>query len=281
MTNVVPSSFTLAIHILRDKSLLSTIRHSLADAIKPGARIKFELKELEKQPLLLSMYAETLRFGVQIHVPRSSPHQNLAIGRIIVPENKLILVSTWLAHTDEEVWNTKEGNFPLHTFWPQRFLIDPKDPLSGPTKTKRGGCTTKPVENSVNEEARYSTEGLEGAWIPYGGEIFFIFIGDLINKYTSIGLTFTYLRWTSCMPWAGPCETHHANYVRVNNHHVRYRDPGRREQTRVRLATFWIWRSKTKGTSAVPHPKTDGCLITGGWACWMPNKYNAFKFGSM
>lgn len=174
MTNVIPSSFTLAIHIFRDKSLLSTIRHSLADATKPGARIKFELKKLEKHPLLLSMYAETLRFGVQIHVPRCSPHQNLAIGRVVIPENNLISMSTWLAHTDEEVWNKKEGNFPLHTFWPQRFLIDPKDPLSGPTKTKRVAWTTKPVENRVNEEPRYSTEGLEGAWIPYGGKVSFL-----------------------------------------------------------------------------------------------------------
>lgn len=171
MTNVVPSSFTLALHIFRDKSLLSMIRHSLADAIKPGARIKFELKMLEKQPLLLSMYAETLRFGVQIHVPRCSPHQNLAIGKIHIPGNKLILMSTWLAHTDEEVWNTKEGNFPLATFWPQRFLIDPKDPLSGPTKAKRVAYTTTPIGKTVNEEARYSTEGLEGAWIPYGGKV--------------------------------------------------------------------------------------------------------------
>lgn len=172
MTNVVPSSLTLALHIFRDESLLSTIRQSLAEAIEPGARIQFELKMLEKQPLLLSMYAETLRFGVQIHVPRCSPHQDLTIGKIRIPGNKLILMSTWLAHTDEEVWNTKGGNFPLGTFWARRFLIDPKDPLSGPTKTKRVVCTTTAIENRVNEEPRYSTEGLEGAWIPYGGKFF-------------------------------------------------------------------------------------------------------------
>ena len=171
MTNVVPSSFTLALHLFQDASLLSTIRQSLADAIEPGARIKFNLKILEKQPLLLSMYAETLRFGVQIHIPRCSPHQDLTIGKIRIPENKLILMSTWLAHTDEEVWNTKEGSFPLGTFWAQRFLIDPKDALSGPTKTKRVACTTTPIGKRVNETPNYSTEGLEGAWIPYGGKV--------------------------------------------------------------------------------------------------------------
>ena len=160
---------TLTSHIVRDALLCSEVRRGLADTIVPGALLKFDLKKLEKQPLLLSLYAETLRFGVQIHVPRTSPHRDLSFGNMLIPQNKLILVNTWLAHTDEDVWNTKDGAFPLESFWAQRFLIDPKDPSSGPTKERLQ--TQAMIENSVNgaRDPYFSTEGLEGAWIPYGG----------------------------------------------------------------------------------------------------------------
>lgn len=162
---------TLALHVFRDASILSTIRQSLADTIEPEARLKFDLKRLEKQPLLLSMYAETLRFGVQIHVPRSAPHRDFSIGNMLIPRNTLVLISTWLAHTDETVWNTKESTFPLSSFWAQRFLINPEDPSSGPTKKKIRACEKAETELKTAEAPHFSTEGLEGAWIPYGGMI--------------------------------------------------------------------------------------------------------------
>lgn len=172
VTNVVPSSMTLTSHIVRDDLLCSEVRQGLADTIEPGGLLKFDLKKLEKEPLLLSLYAETLRFGVQIHVPRTSPHRNLSFGNMSIPKDKLILVNTWLAHTDEEVWNTKDGTFPLDSFWAQRFLVDPNDPSSGPTKKRFQ--TQAMTENSVKSTRKpyFSTEGLEGAWIPYGGKFF-------------------------------------------------------------------------------------------------------------
>lgn len=170
VTNVVPSSMTLTSHVVRDVSLCSEVRQGLADTIEPGAWLKFDLKKLEKQPLLLSLYAETLRFGVQIHVPRTSPHRDLNIRNMLIPQNKLMLVNTWLAHTDENVWNTKAGAFPLDSFWAQRFLIDPNDPSSGPTKKRSQPRATTESSVGTAREPYFSTEGLEGAWIPYGGK---------------------------------------------------------------------------------------------------------------
>lgn len=183
VTNVVPSSMTLALHISRDALTRSKIRQGLDGAIQPGRRLKFDLKKLEKQPLLLSMYAETLRFGVQIHIPRTAPHRNLSIGSMLIPQDKLILINTWLAHTDESVWNTKGNTFPLGKFWAQRFLTDPKDPFSGPTKKRfqTHERTNTEVENV--EGPHFSTEGLEGAWIPYGGWSLFF------EKYYSSNLS--------------------------------------------------------------------------------------------
>ncbi|MCJ1399751.1 hypothetical protein MMC11_002953 [Xylographa trunciseda] len=137
---------TRALHIFRNPALLSEVRRSLADMIEPGARLGFNLNELEKQPLLLSIYAETLRFGVGIHVTH-----------------------TWLAHTNEAVWNTKGGTFPLTSFWAECFLVDPNDPSSGPTKKPvRVPRKDEPKGDSA-EGVAFSTEGLEGAWIPFRG----------------------------------------------------------------------------------------------------------------
>lgn len=171
ITNVIPSSLTLALHIFRSASLLASVRQTASESniIAPGPGFKTDMGKLEQQHLLLSMYAETLRFGVQIHIPRFSPHRDLNIGNLRVPRGEMILVNTWLAHMDEGVWNTKGGAQPLDKFWPQRFLVDPKDPSSGPTKRKYGACEKTSSERRSAEGPHFSTEGLDGAWIPFGG----------------------------------------------------------------------------------------------------------------
>lgn len=165
VTNVVPSSMTLILHLLRDESLLSDIRRICeADVLQ-----RIDLKALESHPLLLSMYAETLRFGVQIHIPRESPHSDLKIGTKLIPKGKMMLMNTWLAHTDEELWNTKRGTRPLDQFWPHRFLIDLKDPSSGPTKRPIEAHADIGNRDEKHGDPSFSTHGLEGAWIPFGG----------------------------------------------------------------------------------------------------------------
>ena len=64
VTNVVPSSMTLTLQIFRNAEILSRIHQGLADAVEPGTGVRFGWKQLEWNPLLLLMYAKTLRFGV-------------------------------------------------------------------------------------------------------------------------------------------------------------------------------------------------------------------------
>ena len=160
---------TLALQIQKDNSLLSDIRTQFQDNIQN----QIDLESLDKNPLLLSMYAETLRFGVQIHIPRTSPCTNLRIGTKLIPKDKMILVNTWLAHTDEDVWNTRDGKYPLDQFWPQRFMLDPDDPSSGPVRkaSQIRHQPSSPSEDAPPAPSRFSTDGLEGAWIPFGGEL--------------------------------------------------------------------------------------------------------------
>ncbi|KAM4054663.1 cytochrome p450 [Hirsutella rhossiliensis] len=161
VTNVIPSSMTLALHVFRSPKLVSSLRSSLSRLQSPTA-----VQDLETVPLLLSIYAETLRSTVQIHIPRSAPFNELHVGGVTIPRNKLILVNTRLSHMDERVWNTKDGTRPLEQFWAQRFLVDPSDESSGPTRKRPASAGPG---DKAHGHVYFSTDGLEGAWIPYGG----------------------------------------------------------------------------------------------------------------
>lgn len=157
VTNVVPSTTSLMLQICNSPSLLSTLQSRLSKASRP-----LSFKELESIPLLNSLYAETLRYGVQIHIPRTAPHRPIRLGGITIPEDKLIIANTWLSHTDEDVWNTKGGKHPLNEFWAERFLVDPNDETSGPVKHHN-------LQKPDTKDPYFSLDGLDGAWIPYGG----------------------------------------------------------------------------------------------------------------
>lgn len=54
--------------------------------------------------------------------------------------------------------------------WAERFLIDPKDPLIGPLRSD----IDVPHRRMFNilgsdDDPVFSSQGLEGVWIPYGG----------------------------------------------------------------------------------------------------------------
>lgn len=147
--------------MFKSPEILASIRASL-DQLPDSA----SCKDLESIPLLSSMYAETLRFGVQIHIPRNAPHHELEVGGVRIQKNKLVMANTWLAHMDEAVWNTKGGEMPLDEFCAKRFLVDPEDPSSGPSQER---VSTTPNQKAKNDGVRFSTDGLEGGWIPFGG----------------------------------------------------------------------------------------------------------------
>ncbi|KAJ5738159.1 hypothetical protein N7493_001314 [Penicillium malachiteum] len=178
VTNVVPSTMTLCTHIFHDETLLSEIRSTVQQAIQPGSDLDFDYKKLTAIPLLSSMYAETLRFGVQIHIPRCSPHQPLSVGGSQIPADKLILINTELAHTDSIIWSTRDGQYPLDTFWARRFLVRSDDPNSGPINRSHVQLPLINFESKHQDlngldpsQEHFTLEGLVGSFIPYGSKL--------------------------------------------------------------------------------------------------------------
>lgn len=156
---------TFVYHIFNSPALLLSLRQELSELPQPPT-----FKDIESIPLLASTYAETLRLGVQIHIPRSAPYHDLNIGGVNVPRNKLIVVNTWLAHTDQQVWSGKRGEKPLDQFWAERFLVDSDDAVA--CCSQRTQTTDAPIMDGqarAKNGPRFSLEGLEEAWIPFGG----------------------------------------------------------------------------------------------------------------
>ena len=98
------------------------------------------------------------------------------LGRYRLPKAKLGLWNSDLPHMDEQFWNTKGGQYPVSEFWAERFLVEEGDPASGPvrpearTKEGRGGSGEKEDRKG---KVSFTTEGLDGSWVPYGGEFSF------------------------------------------------------------------------------------------------------------
>ncbi|KAE8167494.1 cytochrome P450 [Aspergillus tamarii] len=103
--------------------------------------------------LLQAVYAETLRLYVQAYVTRCSAHEPVS----------------YVNHMHEQLWNTKDGTYPVNAFWADRFLLHPADPCSGPRRTWRDQVDPYHHANGAGGQPSFSMKGLEGMWIPYGG----------------------------------------------------------------------------------------------------------------
>lgn len=132
------------------------------------AEVAFDIAKLCDNPLLQSVYAETLRLRVWQFVIRSPDRTDLNVGDWLFPKNKLIAISSYTAHMDKATWNTgtDEDPHPIEEFWPDRFIVYPDDSTSGPLKTSPLPQDERPTNLSG---PKFSTEGLAGIWIPYGG----------------------------------------------------------------------------------------------------------------
>ena len=190
-TNAILAAFWANLEIFRDPDLLLKIRDNIRSSLDSPVQSNhdYDIEKLVRQPLLQSIYAETLRLRVHVYMTRCPERKNLEINGWTFPKDKVVLVSSTPAHLDENAWNCGPNESqPLTQFWAERFLVYPNDPHSGPKK-KKSGRDSSSVRNSPNNhpeaqrkntsepqstsestsEPEFSTAGMTGSWIPYGG----------------------------------------------------------------------------------------------------------------
>ncbi|KAI0454853.1 cytochrome P450 [Xylaria acuta] len=153
--NALPMAFWNLIEVYNDPALLKRVQAELSNTIVPPGTnedklpFRFDIKTITSSPLLQSVYAEVLRMRVSLFHNRSPTHGDYSIGPYKFKQGGLVCVSTDIASNHTRAWRdrTDGGRRPLNEFWAERFLVpDKKDGVM-----------------------KFSTDGLDGAWIPYGG----------------------------------------------------------------------------------------------------------------
>lgn len=171
-TNAIPAIFWLFLYTLQDPSLLTRVLRSI-DTSQASVNPGLDMNGVYENPLLLSMYAETLRLRVGILVTRNPEFEDFQLGQWKYPKGEMIGLFSRTAALDKEAWTTgnPEGSHPLEEFWAERFLVYPNDPTSGPARktplSKKQQTTSETIDPLL--EPKFTLEGLSGAWIPYGG----------------------------------------------------------------------------------------------------------------
>ncbi|KAI6081113.1 cytochrome P450 [Hypoxylon rubiginosum] len=148
-------------HTFENNELLERVRQEVFSSISRQPLVIIDTEHLVASPLLSAIYAETLRLYVSTYTFINSPH---ADRKWRLPKGTTNLVNSELSHMNSDFWNTKNGAHPLQTFWPDRFLIDPADPSTGLTKSLNLN-----INGRKDDKPYFSLDGLEAAWIPYGG----------------------------------------------------------------------------------------------------------------
>ncbi|KAK9775308.1 putative Cytochrome P450 [Seiridium cardinale] len=170
--NTIPAALLLVFHIFKDPLLLRRIRSNIWEHFGDQPIRDIDAKKLLDIPALQSVYAETLRLYTKIYVVVSSPQEDVFLGRWRLPKGSLGLLNSSVSHHDPDFWNTKNGMYPVDSFWADRFLVDPTDPGSGPINLalfegRDSQSVYKP--SSGNDKPYFSMKGLEASWFPYGG----------------------------------------------------------------------------------------------------------------
>lgn len=172
----MPSGFWLFWHALQDRSLLAEAATEI-DACRTGSDKQISLietKRLTNQPLLQSLYAETLRKYAAVYITRTTEYQDAQVLDYRIPKGKMVIINSNIAHMDERNWNTgARGEHPVTSFWGQRFLTSSPDSKSSLTPSEGldsgySSATESPAESKTQIKG-FSLENHKGAWIPFGG----------------------------------------------------------------------------------------------------------------
>ncbi|KAB2569107.1 5-beta-cholestane-3-alpha,7-alpha-diol 12-alpha-hydroxylase [Lasiodiplodia theobromae] len=168
--NVILAAFWAATEVFRSPELLRRVRAEVAACASDASSVGFDVDRLVEQPLLQSIFAETLRLHVHIYNSRRTGHAAVPLGDWSIPPDSVILLSSSPAHMDPNAWNAgRHGEHPLDSFWADRFLIYPGDPFSGPKK-KEGLCPHKAAAATHPGPPIFQLDAsMAGSWIPFGG----------------------------------------------------------------------------------------------------------------
>lgn len=180
--NSIPCAFWMVAEVLQDPALLSRVRTTVNSYREHSVerKLAFNYAKLFSDPLLQSIYAETLRLHVGVFIMRSPAFADLDLGGWRIPKDAVMAVSSYDAQMDPKTWCSKDPFArPVDQFWAERFLA-PLEPMAARTALS-SRSTQLPMENdtypiseatakcSHPSASQYSLKARSANWIPYGG----------------------------------------------------------------------------------------------------------------
>lgn len=174
----------MIVEVIRNAELLSRIRCTI-DSYRIDADIGvtgFDYAKLCDDPLLQSVYAETLRLHVAIFMMRGPARADLNHRGWRIPRDAVMVISSYNAQTDPKAWSTNDSrpSQPVGRFCAERFLEYPESKVNSTTPSSetdqfdmgahhppKSKPSTKDIESQPTSE--FSLKGRSGDWIPYGG----------------------------------------------------------------------------------------------------------------
>ncbi|KUJ14099.1 cytochrome P450 [Mollisia scopiformis] len=177
--NIVPTMMWVVLQIHKDPLLRTSIRAELSSfSLLTPTFHPTSIKTLVKLPRLQAVYAECLRLFDHPFIPRETIEE-VQVNNWKFPKDSTIVISTHEAQSDSHVWNTGINNsHPIESFWAERFLAYPSDPLSGPILRSAIMPSNLPaydellkteLESGRGDEPVFAEKATLGHWIPYGG----------------------------------------------------------------------------------------------------------------
>lgn len=165
----------MILEVVQRPALLERVRAEIAPHIDPSSLKRhghpsIDIGGLCQEPLIQSIYAEVLRVHNGTVIARVPQTSDFSINGWAFTKGDPIMVSSYDTAREPSVWNqgTSEEPHPVDEFWPERFLVDPKNPASGPTRRSQAEPSAAP--QTIEGAAPYfSLEGTSGSWVPYGG----------------------------------------------------------------------------------------------------------------
>lgn len=171
-SNSVPAAIWFLIETLRDDCLKKEVCQRISSAyLIPKVSEKhesqqpaFDTEKLCNDPLLQSVYAETLRLRVAALIVREAAHRDFSFCGWHIKKGEVLTVSSHTEAMNGDVWGVGKdpSSHSVDKFWSHRFLVNSADPHSGPLLNQK-------AKKAASRELSFSTDGLAGTWIPYGG----------------------------------------------------------------------------------------------------------------
>ncbi|KUJ10945.1 cytochrome P450 [Mollisia scopiformis] len=170
--NVIPSLFWYIYEALKDRTLQDRLMKEVSPCISEQGQL--DIVQVTSQPLLQSVFAETLRLRVAITMTRTAEYSDYQLGSYKIKKDIPLVIFSRTAALNAEGWTNagREPVVPLEKFWAERFLVKPGQKISKTdpelSYAKAQGSAEQTMAGS-EKESNFSIEGLAGCWLPFGG----------------------------------------------------------------------------------------------------------------